>query len=238
MPGSRRSARSVPPNSCTILAEMTRPRPRPSPGGLVVKKGSNRRGRLASAMPAPVSCTCTRTRCPPSSAAARTRRQRRASCCIASMALPNRLTSTCSSRLASARTRSPAGTSTSTCSASARLRCSSSSRALRTPSSRAVLPMGCSSALRAKLLSWRVIWLMRSTMSSMICRLAVTASVRPASSSRIELRARARSAVSGWLTSCDRPADICPSTASLLACSSSPSVCRRWAIWVLSASLV
>ena len=95
---------------------------------------------------------------------------------------------------------------------------------LREPASRrsdfyvgnGVLPPAGSSALRAKLLSWRVIWLMRSTMSSISCRLVATASCRPLSSSRCELRASARSAVSGWFTSCERPADIWPSTASLL----------------------
>ena len=48
-------ARRVPPKARTSCAEITSPRPSPAPAGLLVTKGSNRRGRMSARMPGPVS---------------------------------------------------------------------------------------------------------------------------------------------------------------------------------------
>src|SRR6185436_4663834 len=76
----------VPP--CNSITERQMLRPRPSPPGLSVTKGSNSRSRIAGDTPSPRSATDRVTE--PSAFAAEaivTRRRSGASCCIASMAL-------------------------------------------------------------------------------------------------------------------------------------------------------
>ncbi len=51
----------VPPDSLTMRCTVAKPRPVPSPGLLVVKKGSNSRARVSAFIPQPLSCTTNET---------------------------------------------------------------------------------------------------------------------------------------------------------------------------------
>src|SRR5450759_3215891 len=59
-PGSLSTA-FVPPDSLTMRCTVARPRPVPSPGFLVVKKGSNSRARVSASIPQPLSFTVSET---------------------------------------------------------------------------------------------------------------------------------------------------------------------------------
>src|SRR5690606_15088102 len=69
-PPDRFEAAIVPPKDLTTAWQIARPSPVPSPGCLVVKKGSKSRGRSAAAIPGPSSSTSSRIS--PASGAART----------------------------------------------------------------------------------------------------------------------------------------------------------------------
>ena len=183
---------------------------------------------MSARMPGPLSRTRITQR--PASASASMRSVRTGAVAIASIALPIRLTSTCSSRVSSASAARPAGcTETSSSTALSRRRCATRNCALAIARCSAT---GSSAglALWAKDLSWPVSLPSRSTMRPMRCRLACTSAVRCCSSSTQALSDSVRMAPSGWFISCTRPADIWPSAAILPACTSSSCAARKAAV--------
>ena len=97
------AARMLPPCEMTISLLIASPRPVPSPGGLVVKNGSNSRGRADSCMPGPVSRIATSTHAASGRVSAMNRSPRP---CIACAAFVSTLQKTCWSWLESPRTAS------------------------------------------------------------------------------------------------------------------------------------
>ena len=96
---------SSPPSDATIPWQMESPSPVPSPTGLVVKNGSNRRPMISGGIPDPVSWTSTTAR-PASSVRLTTRTSLRAAApsAIACAALTRRFTKTWPSRVSLAST--------------------------------------------------------------------------------------------------------------------------------------
>ncbi len=169
---------------------------------------------------------------------------------IASSALPIRLTSTCSSRLGSQATASVRSTSRTISGRTACTRVSSRNSALSTASASSALPLPLRPGLRANDFSAPVMRPIFSTRPMMVPRLSWAVARSPRARNFCVLPDSVRSAASGWFSSCAMPVDICPTAASLPACSrpscawrnsrsvrirSAISVCSRWLALVRSA---
>ncbi|MNN34660.1 hypothetical protein D3C81_1484750 [compost metagenome] len=132
--------------------------------------------------------------------------------------------------MASPRTQAGRGMSRCSSTASLRRRASSSCRARSTTCARSRRSRRPPGLLRAKVFRWPVSAAMRSSCSSRRCSTPAACSSRPCSRSRRRVASCMRWAVSGWLISCASAADICPSAASLAACTSPSCAVRRAAV--------
>ena len=205
--------------------EMARPRPRPPPADLVLKKGSKTRSRRAGSRPGPWSRTRRATR--PSCAAASIHSARCGCSRMASSALPMRLISTCSRRLGShqaARGLSAVASCTVTC--SLRMRWWYRNSALCTAVARRAA-CGWALDLRAKPLSGSMMAPICSARRAMMARLPLTASSWPRCMKATALPDRVRMAPSGCVSSWVMPVASWPSAAILPACTSSSCASRR-----------